>query len=377
MLAAFAFAISPMMIERLTGRLVLSGRITAVSLALDCFLLMLSAAALLQGRARKIAFYVIAWIFPIVVLAGLELLAVAIRLSDRVAPIEDTSTLKDWNRWPAYFLSAGSWAKPSGDVKVHRPFHSDGISINALGLRTVLPTAKSPDEWRIAVVGGSTTWGYGVLDIHTIPMQMQNVLRHRDPKISVYNFGIAAARNKNELALLKQFRAVYGIDQVVFYTGGNDVIGSYLSQASQARGLGWLTSHATTFELIKATERLIAVSHELSSQQLDYLDTTVLATLLRENSLREGIRAANTYCEREQMRCDFILQPLIFTRDPPRGSEVRMLQNLDRLYPRTRDRGKTDVCGCIGGGHRRSHPRFFWGAQRRRATILHRHDSPQ
>jgi hypothetical protein len=37
--------------------------------------------------------------------------------------------------------------------------------------------------------------------------------------ISVYNFGIESAEIANELALLRQFRDLYSIDQVIFYTG--------------------------------------------------------------------------------------------------------------------------------------------------------------
>src|ERR1039457_5525442 len=120
-LAAVALAISPIGIECLTDRPVLSSRITAISLTLDLFLLILVAAALLQGRARKIAFHLAAWVFPVVILVGLEVVAVAVHLAERIAPIEDNSSLKNWSRWPAYLLSDGRWNGPPTDGAVSRP----------------------------------------------------------------------------------------------------------------------------------------------------------------------------------------------------------------------------------------------------------------
>ena len=332
--AVIAAAISPWSIERLTGRPALSPRILAISLVLDLFLLILMVAALTRGWARKIAFHLAAWTFPFVLLAGVEVVAVAVHLADRIAPTEDVSTLKNWPRWPAYFLSEARWAEASGDLRLYRPWRGDGIAINRLGLRTAPPTPKALGEWRIAVTGGSAAWGYRVLDVDTVPQRLQDALRRTDPKVTVYNFGIEGALVHSELALLKQFRAVYDIDQVIFYTGGNDTVFAYLSKANAARGLGWVTDQSTGFELVKATQRALAIWGEPSLQLLANLDQNVLPPLLRDNSLREGVRAAKAYCDNEHLRCDFFLQPLIFTRRPPRGSEAAMVRTFDRLYPR-------------------------------------------
>ncbi len=351
-LLAIALAVSPIAIELVTGRPELSPRITAVSLTLDLFLLILAAAAVLQSRARKIAFHLAALVFPVVILAGLEIGAVAIHLADRIAPVEDNSILKNWNRWPAYLLSDGRWASLSADMRTYRPWQGDGIFINDLGLRTAPPTPKAPGEWRIAVTGGSTVWGFHVLDADTVPAQLQTLIRHQDRKVTVYNFGIEAVSIKSELALLKRFHAAYGIDQVIFYTGGNDILNSYLPQANQGRGFGWLTSEATAFELIKATVRYLAVSGEPSAQRLAHLDGEVLPSILRDSSLREGIRKANAYCEEEKLRCDFVLQPLIFTRENPPPAEARMLRNLNRLYPRLGVLSKRMYADALAAGPR-------------------------
>ena len=71
-LALVAAAVSPWAIQLLTGRPVLSFRVTAVSLALDLFLLATVFGIVAQGRARRFAFHLMLWTFPLAVLAGLE-----------------------------------------------------------------------------------------------------------------------------------------------------------------------------------------------------------------------------------------------------------------------------------------------------------------
>src|SRR6266851_5780793 len=103
------------------------------------------------------------------------------------------------------------------DFFLYRPWQGNGVTINDLGLRTALPGPKLPGERRIAITGGSVTWGFGLADADTIPSILQTTLRHNGhDEISVYNFGIEGANITKETALLKHFKEIYGIDQVVF-----------------------------------------------------------------------------------------------------------------------------------------------------------------
>ena len=333
-IAAIALAISPIGIEWLTGRPVLTPRITTVSLTFDLFLLVVAAAILLRGRARRVAFHVGAWIFPLAALAGLEVVAIATHLADRIAPVENNSSLNNWNRWPGYLLSDGRWATPSSDVRLYKPWRGDGIVINELGLRTAPPSPKAPGEWRIAITGGSAVWGFRVLDADTIPAQLQDMLRRTKARVTVYNFGIEGARLASELALLKKFRAAYQLDQVIFYTGGNDVIAPYLPDMDNSKGLGWIVSDKTGFELAKLARRLMVQWSKPSAAELARLDNDVLAPTLRNSPLRASVAAANAYCNEEKLRCDFILQPLIFSRQNPPAAEARLIDITDHLYPR-------------------------------------------
>ena len=135
---------------------------------------------------------------------------------------------------------------------VYRPWKSRGVIINELGLRTASPTPKSPGEYRIAVSGGSNVWGAGLADEDTIPAQLQAALR-RDGhnEITVYNFGIEDATLDKELALLRHFKNIYGIDQVVFFSGGSDVFREYFDIGGQPLEASTIGKRIASFALLQ------------------------------------------------------------------------------------------------------------------------------
>ena len=331
--AALAVVISPWAIEWVTGRVELSFRVQALSLAFDAFLVVLAGALLARGRLRELFFHLMFWAFPLALLAAMELAAISIGLADRIAPTEDLSLLDHKGQWPADLMSAASRAPEVDEVMLYRPWQGDGVSINQLGLRTHPPTAKAPGERRIAITGGSAAWGWRVRDADTISVRVQQVLRRAGANVTVYNFGLEAQTIAQELKLLERFRDVYAIDQVLFYTGANNVVFDYLgTSGSQGAAFG---SETTGFELVKAARRFSGLWSRSSPADLARLDD-VLPRLVRDNSLREGIIAADAYCSAAGLQCDFALQPLLLMRKPRVGPEDRIADTLERLYPRLR-----------------------------------------
>jgi hypothetical protein len=256
-IVAVAVIISSIGIRLVTGRLDLSPRTTVLSLAFVLFLLILAGAILTSGRARLAAFHLLAWTFPLVLLAIIELGASEVNLAERIAPLDDLSILANKDRWPQHLMSAGRQVEKDG-VRLYRPWRDDGIRINELGLRTALPSPKDAGEWRIAVSGGSAAWGWRVLDADTIPVQMQQILRKRGySNVTVYNFAIDSMAIAQELSVLKRFRDAYSIDHVVFYTGANDATHSYMSEVMRQDRFGGILNGATAFELIKVAGRVM------------------------------------------------------------------------------------------------------------------------
>ena len=331
-LAALAVVINPYSISILSGRVELNFRISLISLVIDGLLILFVAALLTRGRVRRTFFWLILLLFPLAIVCGLEAFAHVVRFADTVAPLSDMSVFRNRERYPAYFRSdMRSIAKEQDGVLLYRPWRGEDVAINALGLRAMLPTSKRPGEWRIAVTGGSAAWGFGVLDADTIPAQLENILRRGGHgNMSVYNFGIGGREIQHELALLKKFRDVYAIDQVVFYTGGNDVVYSYMRQFGPSED----TFQLDTWELVKTAQRVHAQLFPTSKGMLDRLDADILPRLRKVNPLRVGILAADDYCHRTGLRCDFVLQPMLATRRTASGKELEMQKTLLGLYPR-------------------------------------------
>jgi lysophospholipase L1-like esterase len=207
------------------------------------------------------------------------------------------------------------------------------IIINELGLRTALPTPKRSGEWRIAITGGSVAFGWRMRDVDTIPVQVQERLHERGlSNVTVYNFGIDSALIADELKLLKRFRKVYDIDQVIFLTGTNDVTLNYMGVATPPDGFSGLIVGVNAFELLKFIGRLRA-SHP-SSDLIQKLDNDLLPSVARRNSLLDGLIAADEYCRVSGLRCDFVLQPVLLSRRTSIGPEIRLVRTLREVYPR-------------------------------------------
>jgi hypothetical protein len=332
LIVILALMVSPIGICFITGRLDLTPRIMVLSLTFAAFLLVLAAAVSSRGRIKVFIFYLLMLGFPLVLLAGIEGAAIAFHLADRIAPLEDMSTLSNRNGWPAHFMSAGRRVEKDG-LQLYRPWEGQDIVINELGLRTALPAPKRSGEWRIAITGGSVAFGWRMRDADTIPVQVQEMLRSRGlSNVTVYNFGIDSAVVAEELKLLKRFRNSYDIDQVIFLTGTNDVTLNYMRIASPPDGFAGLTTGINAFELLKVVGRLSA-SHA-SSDLLQKLDNELLPRVTRGNSLLDGLIAADEYCRASGLRCDFVLQPELLRRKTPIGPEIRLTQTLTQVYPR-------------------------------------------
>jgi len=337
-IVVLALAVSPASIKLLTSQPETSFRLDLICDTFMAFLLFVAGGLTASGRLRQVFFLLIALTFPLVLFVGLELTAGMLHLADRIALTEDPSTIKRGNDW----REASHFAAPANGFTVYKPSsHGRGVTINSLGLRTAPPTPKSPGERRIAITGGSVAWGHLLADEDTIAAQLQTELRAKGyGNISVYNFGIEGATIVRELALLRHFKDVYGIDQVVFFTGGNDLFLEYFNMLDPHLGADnpgvdvaqagmWISS----LELYKAARRLLAVWPDASQAKLARFDAKQLERVAKENRLVQGMVAANDYCRAVALRCDFVLQPYLISRRSLIGTEVELGRSIKTLYP--------------------------------------------
>src|SRR5262245_15018720 len=345
-----AIAVSPLSLKFFSGRADLPFRANLSSGLLCLFLFLFGLAALIPGRTRQWLFVCLAALTPFVLIAAFELLAIKLQLANRVLRIEDYSVLSKYARFPAsHFMSESSWA-PDIYPKRYRPFNHPDVRINELGLRTQMPTGKSPSEWRVALTGGSAAWGAAVSDADSIPAQLQKLLRERGVNAMVLNFGMSNAQMRDELALLREFRDLYQVDQVVFYTGGNDTIYSYRNELQRELGGVEGQSIAANFELFRTFNRLWMKLAGPSENLLARIDGVVLPGLEKNNSLRDAILEAEKYCSALRMRCDFVLQPALVTRKTLTKNEREMRDSLEMLYPRVESAVRRMYAGAIATG---------------------------
>ena len=331
LLGVLAFAVSPVGLILTKGHTGLSTREITMTLALDAFLISWIGAIVTQGRRRRFFFHLVVWTFPLLLFDGLETLARTTHLAERILPVADESGLVNRGHLPTYFSDATRWTPTSPGWRLYKPWNRDGVFVNDLGLRTAAPTAKSPGEWRVAISGGSTVWGWRVLDADTIPFIMQRLVQHAPRRITVYNFGIEGATLEAELLTLQRFRETYALDQVLFYTGSNDVLKSYSSAKGGRRKFEEFVS--TEFELGKAAKGVSAVIRGVDASDIARFEREIMPPVLQDNPLRRGIVAAERYCHDAELECQFALQPTLVTRHNHPGGEARLARTYELLLP--------------------------------------------
>jgi lysophospholipase L1-like esterase len=331
LLIALAFALSPLGLFLTKGYSSLTLRGILMTLALDVFLLIWVGIILTQGRWRRFFFHLFVWTLPLVLLDGLEALAHAVHLAERILPISDDSVFHGKGRLLHYFLDENRSMAADPGWRLYRPRNGDGIFINELGLRTAAPKRKAPGEWRVAISGGSTVWGWPVLDADTIPEYIQSLLPQTARNITVYNFGIEGATLEAELLTLKRFRETYALDEVLFYTGSNDVLKAYWGVTTGRKDFDKFI--ASGFELAKAARRVNALLGGVNASSLAKFENDKLPGILRDNPLRQGVVAAEDYCRSAELDCAFVFQPTLITRTNHPAGEAKLAKTYDLLLP--------------------------------------------
>ncbi|WP_268544146.1 SGNH/GDSL hydrolase family protein [Candidatus Nitrosotenuis cloacae] len=112
----------------------------------------------------------------------------------------------------------------------------DTLSINSLGFRgPEMQFNKEPDEYRIVLVGGSTTFGMGApSDSSTIPAYLEDMLQDKfGTKIKVINAGVIAAGSVEEAYYIKKELIQLRPDLIIVFDGYNDAFNIKLSEINE------------------------------------------------------------------------------------------------------------------------------------------------
>jgi lysophospholipase L1-like esterase len=174
------------------------------------------------------------------------------------------------------------------------PVHGRYInSADGIRLSYEPPGADDQDALTVWFFGGSTLWGEGQRDLHTIPSEVARLAEDDGLTLRVVNFGIRGYTAFQELLVFEQELARGGPpDLAVFYHGANEL-------GTQVEAPENLSRQPTIFQL-EITEEAIARSPALPqvhdpgepSVARDYGDTSVINRLWRRADALLGVQPA-------------------------------------------------------------------------------------
>jgi lysophospholipase L1-like esterase len=142
-----------------------------------------------------------------------------------------------------------------------KPFTGSTVTIASDGLRTTWQPPEIGDDHprgksvKILMLGGSSLWGFGARDDHTIPSLLARALYQRGLRIELKNLsGIGYVSTQELIALVRELQAGYRPDIVIFYDGVNDTTSALLG------GEAGLTTNESNrrgeFNLLQSRARL-------------------------------------------------------------------------------------------------------------------------
>jgi hypothetical protein len=193
------------------------------------------------------------------------------------------------------------------------------VRINNLGFRDErdYQFAKSPQTFRILILGDSVTFGHGA--VYSYPQLLENLLRQWRPDVDwqVWNAGVPGYNTTQELAHLLEIGPEVRPDLVIVGFFDNDIIDNQeLPRASpirvaRSRVMSWIQQHVYSYEFYKRIA--LQLAWRLSGEdtfrlRLEHLGTeeALIAQSGDANEQRQAITAYDRLTD-EQIRgneCD-------------------------------------------------------------------------
>lgn len=173
-------------------------------------------------------------------------------------------------------------------------------TVNSLGIRGVDRTlAKAAGTFRIAVLGDSFAFGYGVKDEDTLPARLELALNQGATSIQVLNFGVTGSNTSHQIALLERYALQFQPDVVIvlLYLNDADVPDNFfqLDAFGTQKRLMQLRrrSHLTNF-VVGTLERTTQSAAMIRQYQEAFLDTSGAYAAIKQ-ALIQGKQLADTH----------------------------------------------------------------------------------
>ncbi len=193
--------------------------------------------------------------------------------------------------------------------------HFPTININSDGFRGD-EIQENPD-YRIFLIGGSTTFGVGTTSDHsTIPGYLQQFYDEQfpDKKIEVINAGIPKAYSYTEKYLIENTLLNYNPDLLVIYDGWNDVEINY-EQYSSSVDESFMTQLIREMYRIDITTPKVLLKVYFNYKH-DVVETIPFNSKMMDEKVSLWVKSWKSICELQEKH-DFktiiILQPILGT----------------------------------------------------------------
>jgi len=158
----------------------------------------------------------------------------------------------------------GGWRVIAGSQSVlfgnnHTGPDAFQVSTNPDGLRTDLSRARSPGRFRVAVLGDSTVFGWGVGQSETVADGIAEGLRHLSGGVEVINAGQPGYSSVQASRLFSNVVSAYQPDLTLLFLPLHDHNRVLVSDLEHLRGAAtplaagrvWLASHSHLYEAIR------------------------------------------------------------------------------------------------------------------------------
>lgn len=227
-------------------------------------------------------------------------------------------------------------------VRDHRAFASEHLNTTDLERRSYRSGSPAPageEPLRVAFFGGSTMFGVGQRDEHTIPSEVARLAEEAGIAVEVHNYGLPGWVSWQELQYLERLLAAgEEYDLVVFYDGFNELL---------VQGTGYSADPTHLGADVMAA--MAADYHELHEVEPGLLDGLAdLADTYRRNS---GVALLLGKADPEPAAAQGGIQQAVATPDDQAAAALD-------VYGRA-----TDLVRALAREHG-TEARFFWQPQR-------------
>jgi hypothetical protein len=235
-----------------------------------------------------------------------------------------------------------------------KPFSGKFINIDDDGLRkslyAVQDSVRTAPAIRLFFMGGSTLWGTGVRDDHTIPSLTGDMLSQKGFHTEIYNFGESGYVTTQELvALMVELQKGNVPDIVVFYDGVNDVFSAFQqneagipqneynrqAEFNAFRGKKNLVSSVfsslSTFSTVRFITEKAKRKKDFSSTY-SHADSETLSSAVARHYWH-NLQMAEALAKEYGFKTVFYLQPAIFHKDHLTPYELKQFEEMKYLKP--------------------------------------------